>query len=245
MIATSKLHGVKPANTFVSPLAPDLDALRSVVTSDACQNARRELEAAVGDRLVIGRVDRIEPTKNIQLGFEAYAHLLAARPDLHGQVVFCAYVYPSRETLAGYRNLKSAIEHQVGEINARFGRPGWTPITLDVTDNLAGAVALLSRYDVLLVNPLRDGLNLVALEGPLVNERSGQLALSTEAGAHDVMGSAAFSLDPASVTATANALSSALSLNSSDREARSLRLRKLAEARTPQSWLRDQLEQAG
>jgi len=245
LTGTSRLHGFEPPHTFVSSLAPDLDALTTVATADACRRALHELHSEIGDRLVITRVDRIEPSKNIELGFAAYDKLLNNRPDIHGEVVFCAYVYPSRESLTRYRELKSTIERQVAGINAKHRQPGWDPIVLDMSDDLAGAFAALRRYDVLLVNPLRDGLNLVALEGPMVNDRAGQLVLSTEAGAHDVMGDFAFSIDPTDIVATADAMGRALELGPEARQTRAASLHKMAGSRTPQDWLEDQLEQAG
>src|SRR5207248_2118806 len=103
---------------------------------------------------------------------------LRSRPEWRERVVFAASVYPSREALADYLGYRQEIETVVAQLNARWATPGWTPVILDTSDDFARSVAALRRYDVLLVNPVKDGLNLVAKEGPLVNERDGVLVLS-------------------------------------------------------------------
>jgi trehalose 6-phosphate synthase len=193
---------------------------------------------------VIARVDRIEPSKNILRGFAAFEELLATRPEWRGRVVFAAAVYPSRQALREYRSYHEQLLADVAAINDRWGDADWTPIVLDDDDDYPRSIALLRRYDVLLVNPVRDGLNLVAKEGPLVNERSGVVVLSTEAGAHDELGPAVLSISPFDVSATADALDAALRLPLARRAERAARLSQLAGARSPKHWLGDQLAAA-
>ena len=230
---------------FVSPLASDPDDIRRAAASPECAAALRELEALADDRQVIGRVDRVELSKNLFRGFQAYGELLDAHPEHRGRVVFVANAYESRTGVPGYSAYRERVEHEIREINDRFGTNGWQPIVLDIEDDFPRSVALLRRSDVLLVNPIRDGLNLVASEGALVNERDGVLALSPEAGAWERLGPAALRTPPVDVAGTAAVLHEARVMSPEERSDRAARLRTIAEARTPAHWLDDQLAAAG
>jgi trehalose 6-phosphate synthase len=150
-------------------------------------------------------------------------------------------LYPSRQGLADYVAYRRDTEALVARINERWGRPGWTPVVLDIEDDLPRSVAALRRYDVLLVNPVRDGLNLVAKEGPLLNTRDGVLVLSREAGAWTELKHGALTINPFDVTATTEALAFALGMSDEDRRERAARLRVAAGRRSPQDWLDDQV----
>jgi trehalose 6-phosphate synthase len=238
------LAGLSPA-TFVSPLASDPGDIRGVAAGTGCAAALGDLEAAVGDLQVIGRVDRIELTKNLVRGFLAYADLLEQHPEHRERVVFVANAYPSRTGVPAYADYHAEVVRVVDEVNARFATAGWTPIVLDVEDDHPRSVALLRRADVLLVNPIRDGLNLVASEGALVNERDAVLALSPEAGAWERLHPGALPVPPFDIAGTSDALHRALTMPSGERQALAATLRSLAEARTPAHWLDDQLAAAG
>jgi trehalose 6-phosphate synthase len=194
---------------------------------------------------VIGRVDRMELSKNLLRGFLAFDELLARHPEHRGEVVFVAGAYPSRTNVPGYSAYRERIDHTVREVNDRWGTEGWTPIVLEVEDDFPRSVALLRRADVLLVNPIRDGLNLVATEGALVSERDAVLALSPEAGAWERLHPAALQVPPFDIAGTAEVLHRALTMPADERRARAGLLRELAEARTPRDWLADQLAAAG
>lgn len=238
-----QLAGLSPV-TFVSPLASDPDDIRAAAASSACQAALSALEGSVGDRAVIGRVDRVELSKNLLRGFLAYGDLLARYPEHREQVVFIANAYPSRTGVPGYAAYRDDIETLVAAINERYAVDGWTPIALDVDDDFPRSVALLRRADVLLVNPIRDGLNLVASEGALVNDRDAVLALSPEAGAWERLHPAALQVPPFDVAGTADVLHAALTMPAAERHAQATLLRDLAEARTPRHWLADQVAAA-
>jgi trehalose 6-phosphate synthase len=255
--------------TFVAPASTDVDDLRSVAGSEECAQELARLEAAVGDRRLIVRVDRMELSKNVLRGFWAFDELLQGRPDLRGEVVFAAMVYPSRLGLAEYLAYGQEVRALAAQINAKWMASGrgsgresggtegsagsagvkatgrssgnaWTPIMLDSEDNYPSSVAALRRADVLLVNPVRDGLNLVAKEGPLVNERDGVLVLSHQAGSWDELGEHAVGVNPFDVAGTAQALAAALDLPTPERSARARSLRKLVEARSPLDWFDEQ-----
>jgi trehalose 6-phosphate synthase len=231
----------QPVRTFVAPAAPDAEGLRVVAASHECEAAAAELDERVGDRQLIVRVDRIELSKNIVRGFHAYEDLLTTRPDLRGRVVFAASVYPSRQTLPDYLAYAREVEMVVERVNNRFATGDWVPILLDASDDFPRSVAALRRYDALLVNPIRDGLNLVAFEGPLLNERDGVLVLSPEAGAWQQLGPNALEAPPLDVAATADALAAALALDSAERARMAEALRRIAGRRTASDWLHEQL----
>lgn len=230
--------------TFVSPAAPDADDIRSVAASEACDAALAELDAEVGTRKLIVRVDRIELSKNLLRGFHAFDDLLRTYPRWREQVVFAAFVYPSREGLAEYLAYRQEVETLIARINATWATASWTPILYDPHDDFPRSVAALRRFDVLLVNPIRDGLNLVAKEGVLVNERDGVLALSTESGAFAELGDHALPVNPFDVAGTADVVHHALGMGDEERSAHAGALRDLAAARTPADWLADQLRAA-
>ncbi|MBA2625165.1 MAG: trehalose-6-phosphate synthase, partial [Acidimicrobiia bacterium] len=236
--------GVAPPRTFVSSAAADADDLARTAASAACASALRDLDERVGERLVIARVDRIELSKNLLRGFQAYEELLRSQPSWPERVVFVASVYPSREGLAEYLAYRQEVEGLVGRINDVWATEGWTPILYDDSDDHPGAVAALRRADVLLVNPVRDGLNLVAKEGPLVNERNAVLALSREAGAWEELTEAALEVHPFDIAGTAEVLHTALSMGSDERRSRAATLRSLVAARSPADWWADQLAAA-
>lgn len=237
--SAAELADLRPT-TFVSPLASDPDDIRAAAASPACAEALRDLDDRVADRQVIGRVDRVELSKNLLRGFQAFDLLLEQHPEHRERVVFVAGAYPSREGVAAYATYRADVEAYVAQVNERWGTADWQPIVLQVTDDFPRSVALLRRADVLLVNAIRDGLNLVASEGALVNERDAVLALSPEAGAWERLHPAALRVAPFDVADTAEVLHRALTLPASERSERFQLLQTLAEERTPAHWLADQ-----
>jgi len=229
------------APTFVAPLGPDANALRAVAESPEAASAGHELEGLMAGRRLLLRVDRVEPSKNVVRGFAAFDLLLEERPEWREQVVFVARMNPSRETLAEYLGYRNEVERAADRVNDRWATAGWQPVVVDTRDDFASTVAALVRYDVLLVNPVKDGLNLVAKEGPILNRHDGVLCLSRDAGAWDELGSAALEAHPYDLEQCAASLHTALSMPAEERSARAERLRSLAGARTPRDWLADQL----
>jgi len=233
--------GVRPTKTFVSPLGTDVDELTGFAQSPACEAELASLADEVGDRIVIARAERLELSKNLLRGFWAYDEFLAMRPDLHDNVVFVANLSPSRTQVGDYIAYRAELEAAVDEINARWGNDDWQPILYRAESNYARAVAILRRYDVLLVNPLRDGLNLVVKEGPIVNERDGVVLLSREAGAFDDLAGLVTEVHPYDISQTAQAISDALDMPDDVRADLNADLRDIATSRTPQLWLEEQL----
>ncbi len=238
------LGGDRDPHWFAASLAPDADALEAVAASNEAREERAHLDDIVDDRQVILRTDRVEPSKNIVRGFLAYERLLEMSPDLHGHVVFVAMLYMSRAGLAEYLAYSNEVEQVAARVNERFGTREWAPIVVDLRDAFARTVAGLQRYDVLLVNPIKDGLNLVAKEGPVLNERNGVVCLSREAGAFEELATAVEPVHPFDLEQMAAALANALTLAPAARADRAARLRALVRSRTPADWLDDLLAQA-
>ncbi len=232
------------ATVFESSLSTDPDDIRATAASGACQEQFEAIERRLDGRRLIVRVDRMELSKNIVRGFLAFDLLLERRPDLRGRVVFLACCYPSRENVPAYARYRDEVEAAARSINDRWGTDDWSPIELETDDDYPRSVAALRRYDVLLVNPIRDGLNLVAKEGPLVNERDGRVVLSTEAGAWSELAPAVRGVAPFDLSDTADALAEALDLPAATSATNAAALRALVERRTPADWLADQLRAA-
>ena len=188
---------------------------------------------------LIVRADRSEPSKNIVRGFEAFGLLLDRRPDLRESARFLACVYPSRQSMSEYRTYSERIVASVEAVNARH--PGSIQLHLD--DEFDRTLAALRIYDVLLVNPIMDGMNLVSKEGPAINQRDGVLVLSRGAGSFREMGEHAVEIEDAlNVEETARALERALDMDARERKRRSVALREVADARKPEDWIEAQLE---
>jgi trehalose 6-phosphate synthase len=196
---------------------------------------------AVGDRRLILRIDRTEPSKNIVRGLQAYGELLRSRPEWREQVVHLAFSYPSRHDLPEYREYTAAVQRTAREVNEEFATPGWLPVLLEVRDDYPRSLAAYRLADVLVVNPIRDGMNLVAKEGPVLAERGCALVLSREAGAATEFAADALIVNPYDVTATADAMHAALSMSAEERAARGRRLAATATALPPQAWFAEQL----
>jgi len=200
------------------------------------------LADATGGRRLIVRVDRTELSKNIVRGLEAYRELLRAYPEWRGDVVHVAFAYPSREDLPEYRAYTAAVQRLAGEIVEEFATPGWEPVLLEVNDDYPRSLAACRLADVLLVNPIRDGMNLVAKEAPILSDSGCAVVLSTEAGAAAELGGNALLINPFDVTQTMQALHEALTMTEEERARRCSELAAAASAMPPARWLADQLQ---
>jgi trehalose 6-phosphate synthase len=225
----------------VHPLGVDAVQLRArAAEPDVTARMTALTEATAGRKLIV-RVDRTELSKNIVRGLEAYRELLRTHPEWCGKVVHLAFAYPSRYDLAEYRRYTEAVQELADEIQAEFATPGWDPLLLEVVDDYPRSLAACRLADVLLVNPIRDGMNLVAKEGPILSDRSCALVLSTEAGAAAELGSDALMINPFDVTQTAEALHEALTMSAAERVRRCSALVSAASSLPPGRWLAEQL----
>ncbi|WP_406217360.1 trehalose-6-phosphate synthase [Streptomyces canus] len=240
--ATEFADGLGETRIGVHGLGTDADFLRARSHEADVEERIVALREEIGaGRRTIVRVDRTELSKNIVRGLLAYRRLLESRPEWRERVVHVAFAYPSRQDLAVYRDYTAEVQRVADEINSQYGTPGWTPVVLHVKDDFARSLAAYRLADVALVNPIRDGMNLVAKEVPLVSDEGCALVLSREAGAYEELGDDAIVVNPYDVEQTAAALHEALTMPAHERAERAKRLAAAATALPPAQWFLDQL----
>jgi trehalose 6-phosphate synthase len=222
------------------PISVEAQEFDELASSEAVLAEERKLVERRPEKLIL-RVDRTDPSKNVLRGFRAFELYLAAHPEMHGRVGMLALLDPSRQEIPEYAEYLGAIQRTARFVNDRFQTPGWTPIDLQIADNFPQAVAAYKQYDVLLVNAIFDGMNLVAKEAPLVNARDGVLILSENAGAHDELGAWAFTINPFDVSGQAEAIHDALQLGSEPRRRRAEAIRAHVREHDIGAWIAAQL----
>nr|MBA3425036.1 trehalose-6-phosphate synthase [Rubrobacter sp.] len=187
------------------------------------------------------RVDRMDLSKNIVRGFRAYGRMLDRHPEIKGQVTFLAQLQPSRGDIEEYARYADTIRETVDEVNREHGAEDWTPIELSMEDNFPRSVAAYKNYDALLVNAIRDGMNLVAKETAVVNEKDGVLILSENAGAHEELGEYALTVNPFDLDEQAAAIYEALTMSAEDKKRRAYSLRETVLNNTIEDWTEAQM----
>lgn len=222
------------------PLGVDADDLRARTAGREVQSQVRSVRELARGRALIVRVDRMELSKNILRGFDAYAAFLESHPRMRGRVMHLALAYASRRDLPEYQAYTAEVKHVAEAINERFRTRTWEPIRLELRDNYPRALAAMAQADVLVVNPVWDGMNLVAKEGPSVSERDAVLILSRNAGAADDLGEWALLVNPFDTAELAEAISTALAMPPEERAMRAKGLREQASALRPQDWFSEQ-----
>ncbi|MGZ3630188.1 MAG: alpha,alpha-trehalose-phosphate synthase (UDP-forming) [Ktedonobacteraceae bacterium] len=222
------------------PISISVSEERRIVQSRAGKRATEKILPLLGKKTIM-RVDRIEPTKNILRGFQAYAQMLDEHPELRGQIRFLAFLVPSRQSMLEYKRYTADVMKIIEDINQRYGTDDWIPIQAFSGNNRTQALAAMQYYDVLLVNPIIDGMNLVAKEGPIVNLTDGVLVLSRTAGAFQQMGKASIPTSPTDVHETAQALYKALTLPSDERRIKANIARQIVERQDLNVWLLRQI----
>jgi trehalose 6-phosphate synthase len=222
------------------PLPIDYEATRKVARSERTQEFEKELQRRRRDHIIL-RVDRADLSKNVLRGFTAFDQFLGEHPEFAERVTFIAQLMPSRMDVPEYQEYLERIEALVAIVNHRHGTPDWMPIQLKLRDDLEEAVAAYKHYDAMIVNAMFDGMNLVAKEGPLVNERHGVSILSENTGAHEELGEFALSVNPFDIKETADMIYRALTMSPEERERRSDGLKAAVTARDPGDWIDDQL----
>jgi trehalose 6-phosphate synthase len=223
------------------PISIDANSLRERAASSTVAGLRNEIQETIQDRKLILRVDRIEPSKNIVRGFQAFKEMLENHPEHIGKVVFLALLAPSRQDVEEYQRYLDALMAAAGRVNVSFGNYEWEPVRILVGDDYDRAIAALQVYDVLLVTAIADGMNLVAKEGPIVNRKDGVLILSDRAGARQQLESGATIIPPCDIFATAEALHQGLIMDQETRQVRAARLRWLIESNDINAWIESQL----
>ena len=227
--------------SHANPITVDAGEFARLVAGGGVR-ARREEVVARRPEILVLRVDRIDPAKNAVRGFEAFGLLLEQEPALRGRVGLVALLEPSREEIPEYVDYRLAVEAAAADVNRRFARPGWEPVVLDVRDDFLASVAAYAEYDVLLVNPIMDGLNLVAKEAPLVNTRDGVTVLSRDAGAFEELAEWVVGIDPLDVEGQAAALKRAIELPPEERRSWLEAIRSHVRTHDLEAWAARELE---
>ena len=226
--------------TRAYPISISVSEERRMVNSAAGRRASEQLKPLFAERTIV-RVDRVEPTKNLIRGFQAYDSVLEQHPELRSKVTFLAFLVPSRQTLPTYRRFDSDVRALIEEINNKYGTDDWTPIRAFFGNDRIRALAAMQHYDVLLVNPIIDGMNLVAKEGPVVNETDGVLVLSRTAGAFQQLAKGSIPTSPTDVAETAEALYKALTLSPDERHMKATLARQAVERSDLNVWMARQI----
>ncbi len=225
------------------PISIDVRSLRKLAESEEVAEHRKSLLDQYGGRLLILRIDRIEPSKNIVRGFLAFDELLELHQEYRGKVQFLALMVPSRMEVEEYQSYLNELMGAAGQVNAKYGDSTWEPVRVVVGENYPRAVAAMQLYDVLLVNSIADGMNLVAKEGPVVNQQHGVLVLSERTGARQQLETGALVIPPLDISSTALAIHQALIMPAEERKDRADRLKGLIEHEDIVDWLCRQLEE--
>jgi trehalose 6-phosphate synthase len=223
------------------PISIDVPATIRLAMSRGVKRQEQELATWRPDRL-IARIDRTDPSKNIIRGFIAYDKLLRYHPDLRGHVQFWAFLQPSRQDIAVYSRYLRLIRQTAARINSDLGTADWQPIRLEIAESERKAIAAMKNFDVLLVNPVYDGLNLVAKEGALVNQTDGVIVLSENAGAHEELRSKVLSINPFDVEATAAAMYEGLTMPVEQRHMLNEGAREVVRANDIARWISRQVQ---
>jgi trehalose 6-phosphate synthase len=222
------------------PLPISADTFRRTAQRPAVHEYEREIQRRRREHLIL-RVDRADLSKNVLRGFAAFDLFLEEHPEFREQVTFIAHLIPSRMDVPEYAEYMERIEALVAVVNHRHGTTDWMPIELRLRENLVEAIAAYKHYDLLMVNAMFDGMNLIAKEGPLVNERNGVSLLSENTGAHEELADFALSVNPFDVQEQADAIHRALTMSEEERGWRAQGLKRIVTARDPGDWVDDQL----
>jgi trehalose 6-phosphate synthase len=221
------------------PISIDTAGLLEYAESAEVLGYKERLRPLLGDQTII-RVDRSEPSKNIVRGLRAWELLLERHPEFRGRVNFLQFLVPSRSELGVYQTYTDEIFELVESINDHFGDVGWQPIHVMYENNYAQAIAGMYFYDVLLVNPIIDGMNLVSKEGPLVNKGDGVLILSELAGSSEQLSDYSLNISPTDLEGTVRALHQALTMPEDERRRRASALKALIQEQDITHWLESQ-----
>ena len=224
------------------PISIDVSSLTEFADTQEVLTYQHEITEMIGDRQLVLRIDRIEPSKNIVRGFQSFGEMLEHHPEHREKVSFLALLVPSRMDVIEYQDYLDELMAAAGQVNALYGTNNWEPIRIMVGENYPRAIAALKYYDVLLINSIADGMNLVAKEGPVVNQRDGVLILSELTGAQEQLKSGAIIISPCDIYATAEAIHQALTMDPTRRQSMAANLRWMITHEDIRDWFSKQLE---
>ena len=224
----------------VYPISINVEEVQRIANTPRALDYENRLSADTGDVTIV-RIDRAEPNKNIVRGFRAYELMLTRYPELKGKVKFLAFLVPSRTHIRQYQRYMDEIQQVIQQINNNHGTADWQPIVPFIENNYTQAIAGMKLYDVLLVNTIIEGMNLVAKEGPVVNNRDGVLVLSHSSGVYQQLSDGAISVSPTDIEGTMEALHQAITMSAEDRKARAARMLNSVCREDINHWLYQQM----
>lgn len=243
-VDAGKVHGAEgKAEAVIGAFPVGIDAAHfaAIAQDPAVQARARRLRAELGDpeTLILG-VDRLDYTKGIDIRIRAFAELLTAERLDPLSSVYVQLAVPSRENLADYQQIRDEIEMLVGRSNGALASLDVTPIHyMRRGVDRSELVALYLAADVMLVTPLRDGMNLVCKEYVATRlDASGSLVLSEFAGAA-VQLSDAWLVNPFDTVAVEQAIVDAVHATDAERRVRMERMRSVVFDSDAQSWASD------
>jgi trehalose 6-phosphate synthase len=234
------LHGGRETWVRAYPLGIDAKRLERAAASEEVAGYERELLRRRRDHLIL-RVDRADLSKNVLRGFTAFDVFLQEHPEFRERVTFIAHLQPSRQDVPEYAEYLERIEALVAVVNHRHGTTDWMPIDLRIYENFPEAVARYKHFDLLMVNSIFDGMNLVAKEAPAINTRNGVIMLSENTGSHEELGDCTLTVNPFDIQEQADTIHRALTMDAEEREMRATRLREIVRERDPGVWISEQL----
>jgi trehalose 6-phosphate synthase len=234
------LHDGRETWVRAYPLGIDAARLERAAASEEVLAYEREILKRRRDHLII-RVDRADLSKNVLRGFTAFDVFLQQHPEFRERVTFIAHLQPSRQDVPEYAEYLERIEALVAVVNHRHGTTDWMPIDLRIYENFPEAVARYKQFDLLIVNSLFDGMNLVAKEAPAVSTRDGVVMLSENTGAHEELADCTLSVNPFDIQEQADTMYRALTMDAEERRLRASRLREIVAERDPGVWIDEQL----
>ena len=224
----------------VYPISINVEEVQRIANTPRALDYENRLSADTGDVTIV-RIDRAEPNKNIVRGFRAYELMLTRYPELKGRVKFLAFLVPSRTHIRQYQRYMDEIQQVIQQINNNHGTDDWQPIVPFIENNYTQAIAGMKLYDVLLVNTIIEGMNLVAKEGPVVNNRYGVLVLSHSSGVYHQLADGAISVSPTDIEGTMEALHQAITMSAKDRKDRAARMLNSVCREDINHWLYQQM----
>jgi trehalose 6-phosphate synthase len=234
------IHSGRETWVRAYPLGIDAGRFEKVAASEEVAEYEEELLRRRRDHLIL-RVDRADLSKNVLRGFTAFDTFLQQHPEFRERVTFIAHLQPSRQDVPEYQEYLERIEALVAVVNHRHGTTDWMPIDLRIYENFPEAVARYKQFDLLMVNPIFDGMNLVAKEAPAVNTRDGVVMLSENTGAHEELGDCTLTVNPFDIQEQADTIHRALTMSGEERRLRADRLREIVRDRDPGVWIDEQL----
>ncbi|HAA90572.1 MAG TPA: trehalose-6-phosphate synthase [Peptococcaceae bacterium] len=220
------------------PVGVDYQAFSEIARRPDVQKSAQKLRALLGTEFVLLGVDRLDYTKGIKERLQGFELFLESNPQYQGRLTYVQIAVPTRSGIPEYQDLRHQVEEMVGRINGRFGKPGWTPVVYCYRAlERSELVAYYLAADLLLVTPLRDGLNLVAKEYVASRlEDDGVLVLSAFAGVAEEL-TEALIVNPFDLQEVSNCIKTGLEMPRDEKARRMASLRSAVTSRDITWWL--------